>query len=187
MKTAVYVKMDAPEQLLLSEGICRQLGILTYHPDVQPGNGDKKQPNVEPEEGSDCKVPMVRVQLIQNVHLLPNECTIATAELVGEDLPQPNQPLPFELDSLVHETTKIQAMETVVSPGKRVYIPMVNHLGFTQRIGRGMETGTVEPIEIVNPAKGNDISAVPGKSDNDPVVCSVNMMNGQVPNHLLSM
>ena len=55
MKTAMYVKMDAPEQLLLSEGICRQLGILTYHPDVQPGNGDKKQPNVEPEEGVTAK------------------------------------------------------------------------------------------------------------------------------------
>ena len=40
-KTAVYVKMDAPKQLLLSEGVCRQLGILIYHPDVQPGNGDK--------------------------------------------------------------------------------------------------------------------------------------------------
>ena len=108
---------------------------------------------------------------------MPNECTIATAKLVGEDFPQPDQPLLFELDSLVREMTKIQAMETLVSPGERVYIPMVNHLGFTQRIGRGTEIGTVEPIEIVNPAKGNDISAVPGKSDNDPVVCSVNMMN----------
>ena len=85
------MKMDAPEQLLLSEGICRQLGILIYHPDVPPGNGDKKRPNVEPEEGSDCKVPMVRVQLIQDVRLLPNECTIANAELVGEDVPQSNQ------------------------------------------------------------------------------------------------
>ena len=70
----------------------------------------------------------------------------------------------------MRETTKIQDMETVVSPGKRVYILMVNHLGFTQRIGRGMEIGTVEPIKIVNPAKGNDISAVPEKSNNDPVV-----------------
>ena len=26
-KTAVYVKMDTPKQLLLSEGACRQLGI----------------------------------------------------------------------------------------------------------------------------------------------------------------
>lgn len=27
--TAVYIKMDAQDQLLLSEGVCRQLGILT--------------------------------------------------------------------------------------------------------------------------------------------------------------
>ena len=32
MKTTVYVKMDAQEQLLLSEGVCRHLGIITYHP-----------------------------------------------------------------------------------------------------------------------------------------------------------
>ena len=72
---------------------------------------------------------MVRVQLIQDVCLLPNECTIATAELVGKDVPKPNQSLLFELDSLVCEANKIQIMETVVSPGQRVYIPMVNHLG----------------------------------------------------------
>ena len=28
--TQVYLKMDAPEQLLLSEGVCRQLGMLSY-------------------------------------------------------------------------------------------------------------------------------------------------------------
>jgi len=31
MKTDIYVKMDASEPLLLSEGMCRQLGIVTYH------------------------------------------------------------------------------------------------------------------------------------------------------------
>ena len=35
----------------------------------------------------------------------------------------------------------------------------------------------MKPIKIVNLAKGNDISALPEKSDNDPVVCSVNIMN----------
>ena len=34
MKTPVYIKMDASESLLLSEGVCRQLGILTYHPSI---------------------------------------------------------------------------------------------------------------------------------------------------------
>ena len=35
MCTPVYIKMDSHEQLLLSEGVCRQLGILTYHPSVE--------------------------------------------------------------------------------------------------------------------------------------------------------
>ena len=34
MNTPVYIKPDAKDQLLPSEGICHQLGILTYHPSV---------------------------------------------------------------------------------------------------------------------------------------------------------
>ena len=40
-----------------------------------------------------------------------------------------------------------------------------------------MEIGTVESIEIVDPTKGNDISVAPEIPGNNPVVCSVNMMN----------
>ena len=36
MNTSIYVRMDAREDLLLSEGVCRQLGIVTYHPEVGP-------------------------------------------------------------------------------------------------------------------------------------------------------
>ena len=36
IRVPVYVKHDAKDPLLLSEGVCQQLGILTYHPDVQP-------------------------------------------------------------------------------------------------------------------------------------------------------
>jgi len=32
MQTTIYVKMDTHDDLLLSEGDCRQLGIVTYHP-----------------------------------------------------------------------------------------------------------------------------------------------------------
>ena len=34
LHTPVYVKMDAPDSLLLSEGVCRQLGIVSYHPSL---------------------------------------------------------------------------------------------------------------------------------------------------------
>lgn len=39
---------------------------------------------------------------------------------------------------------------------------MVNHLGFTQRMNRG-----VEPTEVVSPMKENDMSFAPEKSEND--------------------
>ena len=42
MHTPVYVKMDAPDQLLLSEGFCRQLGLMFYHPSMVQLKGGKQ-------------------------------------------------------------------------------------------------------------------------------------------------
>ena len=36
VRTPVYIQMDSPTPLLLSEGVCCQLGFIMYHPDVQP-------------------------------------------------------------------------------------------------------------------------------------------------------
>ena len=58
MKTTVYVKMVAQEQFLLSEGVCRQLGIVMYHPSIEP-------PKVPAQDSDDnALVPMVRVRLV---------------------------------------------------------------------------------------------------------------------------
>ena len=35
MTTPVYIKMDAHDQVLLSEGVCQQRGIVHYHPSVE--------------------------------------------------------------------------------------------------------------------------------------------------------
>ena len=59
MITPVYIKMDAKEQLLLSEGVCRQLGIVSYHPDVKS----------RCKKGKDAQVPLVRVRLTRSVTL----------------------------------------------------------------------------------------------------------------------
>ena len=70
--TPVYIKMDAEDQLLLSEGLCRQLALVTYHPEVvvtaAPGN-------------SPARVPIVRVKLVDSVCLLPKQSTLARVEL----------------------------------------------------------------------------------------------------------
>ena len=63
MTTDIYAKMDASEPLLLSEGVCHQLGIVTYHPEV-----DASQPSAQ-EVGAPVSVPTVKVRLVQSVKL----------------------------------------------------------------------------------------------------------------------
>ena len=59
----MYVKMDAQEQLLLSEGVCRQLGIVMYHPSIEPSKVPDK------DSDADALVPTVRVCLVQSLRL----------------------------------------------------------------------------------------------------------------------
>ena len=48
VRTPVYIKMDSPTPLLLSEGVCCQLGIITYHPDIHPAGRKSLQPVLAP-------------------------------------------------------------------------------------------------------------------------------------------
>lgn len=82
MRTPVYLKMDAHDQLLLSEGVCRQLGII-YHPDVQAWRGGRKQPPAEQKDAAkdkEANVPTVRVKLLQSVQLLPHQAVVAAGQ-----------------------------------------------------------------------------------------------------------
>ena len=67
MSTPVYIKMDSSTPLLLSEGVCRQLGIIRYHPSIVP-----------PTESAD--VPMVKVSLVRSAKLLPQQTTPVTVQ-----------------------------------------------------------------------------------------------------------
>ena len=44
--------MKAYDQLLLSEGVCGQLGIINYHPDVHPFKQKQKVDNNEGKENT---------------------------------------------------------------------------------------------------------------------------------------
>lgn len=64
MMIPVYVKKDAPKQLFLPKGVCRQLRILTYHPEVQymgRNKGGKDATQDDSKKDGDCIVPTVRV------------------------------------------------------------------------------------------------------------------------------
>jgi len=43
MRTPVYGKTNVHDQLLLSKGVCRQLGIISYHDKVEKWRGGSKQ------------------------------------------------------------------------------------------------------------------------------------------------
>ena len=70
LTTPVYLKMNSPDGLLLSEGVCRQLGIIMYHNEVRPvkTNSGKTMP-----DKSLSTVPLVKVSLVKKVNLLPHQ------------------------------------------------------------------------------------------------------------------
>ena len=62
LTTPVYLKMDLPDDLLLSEGVCRQLGIIQYHSEVRPVRESQK---LEPSKpASSGTVPLMKVSLV---------------------------------------------------------------------------------------------------------------------------
>ena len=61
--------MDARDPLLLPEGACHQLGIISYHLDV----------GMHPLQDS---VPVVRVKLVESVRLLPCQSKIILVQTV---------------------------------------------------------------------------------------------------------
>ena len=87
INTPVYIKMDSPTNLLLSEGVCCQLQILTYHPSISAKLKDchKESSKIVGEERTEpsrqtsgAVVPMVKVQLIKSEKLLPRTTMVVT-------------------------------------------------------------------------------------------------------------
>ena len=84
INTPIYVKMDADDDLLLSEGVCRHLGIVMYHPSIR--NKEVKQDN---EIHSSAR--SVRVSLVDSVRLTPCKETLVTVKVDSQGLKGPLQ------------------------------------------------------------------------------------------------
>jgi len=73
-KTMHTVKMDAFDDLLLSESVCHQLGIVEYHPQV-----DADKPNHNTEVEPPPSALSVWIQLVQSVRLAPRSGTLVVS------------------------------------------------------------------------------------------------------------
>ena len=153
MTTDVYVKMDASEPLLLSEGVCRQLGIVTYHPGVNASQTPAQ------EVGATVSVPTVKVQLVQSVKLppKPDKSVIADVSWKREGL---KGPLLLEADPLLQLSCNVHVADAYVSDADAekgtAKVVLTNYLGFTQRLERGEEIGRVLPVDLVEPEKTSE-------------------------------
>ena len=76
MKTSIYLKRDAHDQLL-SEGVCRQLGIISYNPFAEPWRGGNKASLLVKE----VKVPRVTVRLVTSLRLLSRTGAIVPVQV----------------------------------------------------------------------------------------------------------
>ena len=190
IRTSVFIKMDAYDQLLLSEGVCRQLGIINYHPNVrlckQKQKADNK--NEEKEKNSayrdndkdskdDVVVPMVRVRLVQGVKLLPQQATRIQVQKQGDSGNAKTflvEPDPHMADmGLSVEPTLLELKD-----GRAAQIVIKNSTGFTHRLDKGFDIGTLEEAEVVltsvdTPKEDEKIDVWCDKTEKDTVVNAV--------------
>ena len=67
INTPIYVKMDAYDDLLLSEGVCRHLGIVNYRPSIKSKVTKTENSKVHSSTRS------VRVSLVDSIRLAPHK------------------------------------------------------------------------------------------------------------------
>jgi len=76
--------MDAFDDLLLSEGVCRQLDIVEYHPQVE-----SNKPNCDTPVEAPPSTLSVRIQLVKSVRLAARSSTLVSVKLENHDFRGP--------------------------------------------------------------------------------------------------
>ena len=149
MCTPVYVKMDSPDPLLLSEGMCRQLGIVTYNPKVEM-KGERGQTTGEKGASHQSKVPLVRVHLVQSVRLRPLQSALVAVEL--ESSQHLKGPLLLEpTHRFEDESGELQFSNALVQPtDSRAKVLISNPTGITQKLKEGTWVGRASEAEMIS-------------------------------------
>ena len=144
LRTTIYIKLDASEPLLLSEGVCCQLGIVTYHPDVTPTTPCKRE---------NATVPAVRVRLIETIKLPPRSNRGIVAE-VGWEPHLLQGPLLMEANQSLKVSNSVCLPNFLVSDEdvqmRKTCVILSSDLGITQMLEKGTVVGAVVPLSIVH-------------------------------------
>ena len=140
MKTPAYIKMDAHDQLLLSEGVCRQLGFVSYHAKVEIWRNHQKK--------SEVKVLTVRVKLIGCVRLLPFQSALVNVQIVNGHTMSDTvlvEPLGEMVKAL--GVTLDDGLVKLLLSGTALMV-MSNSFGFTMKLEEGVEVGSAVSVDV---------------------------------------
>ncbi len=148
--TSVYVKLDAYDQLLLSEGVCQSLGIVNYHLAVIPYARNKERKRAVSTEIPNCvtdpetvELQTVRVQLVQAVTVLPYQAVLVPV-VCDQEI---QSTAVFEPRSLSDEGVIVEP--ALIQPNEPVYICVANTTSYTQHLSKNLEMGLATEASIV--------------------------------------
>ena len=113
MTTPVYIKFDAHDHLLLSEGVCRQLGIITYHPSAEPWRGGRKSVEHQLTKPTEEKVnvPRITIRLVSSLRIPPQKGVVVPVCVDKVTRDSSSVPLAFEADHILYDSSKIHVQD----------------------------------------------------------------------------
>lgn len=137
MTTPVYIKLDAKDQLLLSEGVCRQLGIIQYHPQI------------ETWQRNHHKKPVVT--LVQSFKIIPYNYTVVNATVNTYSHKNDDTSLMLlEPNDSIQPDLKVSGGIISVNPDGTAKVLIENTSGFTQTVEADNVLGYVSMVQAVD-------------------------------------
>ena len=148
IKIPVYIKMDAHDQLLLSEGLCRQLGIVSYDPAVEKWRGGRRAKLEQSIISS--------VRLTQSVKLLPQQSIQVEIQLLSNSKVLPTatkESILVEPTLSLKTNAGIMMEDALLNPSENghAHTVLMNSTGFTQSLEAGTELGKATTVTIMEP------------------------------------
>ena len=176
INTPIYGKMDAKEDLLLSEGVCRQLNIVTYHPEVGPvtkitargqslGPGQSAGKAADTVTDTDAVTDSVTVKLVKTVCVLPSQSVMAQVQLSSALFPP--GPILIEADPIMTELRGIQLSDALVFTDDQGFADVCfsNVSGMTVSVDGGSPVGSAMPADSIPLPKSETNSVEQGPEE----------------------
>ena len=150
IRTTIYVKLQAPDQVLLSESVCRELGIVSLvhsvESEVMEGSDLRQENSNNKSENTTAKIKMIPTVRIPANHpaVVPIQVFDKTDEIDETGL------LLLEPNPVLNEALSIDNFLAQLHDGESTAITISNYSTTTHILNEGNEIGTVSRVSVVD-------------------------------------